>query len=560
MEDRTKNANGDIEDEGAKQKVNLDTILIEELGQFGWFQLRTVILAAIMVIFAAWGASEFIFTTARISSRCLIPECELASNTVFAPEWKPNAIPATSSGFDNCFRFENATRRPDVIGDTCPATLFNRERVVGCDSFVYQNTDTVVYDYDLACDEWRRTLIGSIRTLGTLMALPITGYISDRWGRRIALTMNAFNTAWLGATRYFAGTYIGFTISEFAEAMFGSAGFSCAYILLMEIVGPKYRVAAGATMNTFFSIGQITMGLIAWAVPNWRMFTLALYLPQLFTISYLWIMTESIRWYMSKGRYEESEALLKKIAKVNKKQLSDKSLVALRETAEEEKKKQALEQAERVNEPWLIVQVFRHKKILIRCIVSPVWWITNTFVYYGLSINAVNMSGNRHLNYIAVAAADIPGYWSAVFLMAKIGRKPVLIGAFWICAACQLGYIFMPDGLYGASLALYLIGKFSIAMVMTSVYVYTAELYPTKYRHSLFAFSSMMGRIGSITAPLTPAFGAATFDDMPFVLFASFALLSGALIFLTPETLGTTLPDTMEQASEIGQKKEEEKI
>lgn len=214
----------------------------------------------------------------------------------------------------------------------------------------------------------------------------------------------------------------------------------------MEIVGPKYRVAVGATMNTFFSVGQILLGLIAWAVPHWKMLTLTLYVPMFLTISYIWIMTESIRWYMSKGRYEESEALLKKIAQVNNKQLSEKSLAALRETAEEEKKKKAMEESERVHEPWLIVQVFRNKQILIRCLVSPVWWITNTFIYYGMSINAVNMSGNRYLNYVAVSAAEIPGYWTAVLLMGKIGRKPVLILAFWTCAACQIAYIFMPDG------------------------------------------------------------------------------------------------------------------
>lgn len=61
------------------------------------------------------------------------------------------------------------------------------------------------------------------------------------------------------------------------------------------------------------------------------------------------------------------------------------------------------------------------------------------------------------------------------------------------------------SGMDELSLAMYLIGKYSIAVVMTSVYVYTAELYPTKYRHNLFAFSSMVGRLGSITAPLTPA-------------------------------------------------------
>lgn len=85
--------------------------------------------------------------------------------------------------------------------------------------------------YDLACDEWRRSLIGFVRTFGTLTALPITGYISDRWGRRIALTINAFNTGWIGVTRYWADTYMGFMISEFVEATFGAGVFSCIYIL-----------------------------------------------------------------------------------------------------------------------------------------------------------------------------------------------------------------------------------------------------------------------------------------------------------------------------------------
>lgn len=46
--------------------------------------------------------------------------------------------------------------------------------------------------------------------------------------------------------------------------------------------------------------------------------------------------------------------------------------------------------------------------------------------------------------------------------------------------------------------------------------------------------------------------GAQWFEELPFVLFASFALVSGLLIFLTPETHGTTLPDTLEQAEDIG--------
>ncbi|XP_075975357.1 organic cation transporter protein-like [Anticarsia gemmatalis] len=539
------------------EKVDLDYVLVNEIGQFGKFQLKTLVLAVIIAIFMSWGATEYVFTTSRISTRCLIPECD-GAQPEWSPYWLTNAVPLTNAGgIDNCQRFANFSGVSRLVeSDTCPSSLFNRSSRQPCEEFIYENTHSVAYDLGLACDEWRRSLIGTIRTFGTLTALPIIGFISDRWGRRVALTISAFNTAWLGIVRYWANTYIGFMMSEFIEATFGSGGFSSAYILLMELMGPKFRVAAGAAMNTSFSVGQVLMGLIAWGVPNWRKLTLALYVPQLITVVYYWLISESVRWYMSKGRFDESEALLRKVAKTNGTSVSDKSLAALRRNAEEEEKNRALEAQRKGEEPWLIVQVFRHKRILLRCAISPIWWITTTFIYYGLSINVVNMSGNRYLNFIAVSAAEIPGYWTAVFLIGRIGRRPVLIGAFWVCAACQIAYIFLPQDVYAISLTVYLIAKYTIAMVMTSVYVYTAELYPTKYRHSLFAYSSMMGRIGSMIAPLTPAIGEQWFEELPYVLFATFALLSGALIFLTPETLGNTLPDTFEQASQIGLKKE----
>ncbi|XP_075975288.1 organic cation transporter protein-like [Anticarsia gemmatalis] len=541
------------EQRDVKRKIDLDTILVEEIGQFGKFQLRTYVLAVIVAIFVAWGSTEYVFTTARISTRCVIPECD-GDQPEWSPYWLPNALPLASNqiSLDNCQRFGNVSVLPRLVdSDTCPSSLFDRSRRLPCDEYVYENTNTVVYDFELACMEWARTLIGTIRTLGAVVALPVTGYISDRWGRRVALSITAFNSGWLGVLRYWAGTYIGFTVSEFIEAVVGSGCYTSAYILMMEFMGPKYRVAAGASMMTFFSVGQILMALIAWALPYWKHLTLALYIPQLFTISYFWLISESARWYMSKGRFEESEALLKKAARVNGRQLSDKSLEALRQNAIEEAKRRALE-SETASQEWLVMTVFRHKRVLLRCIVAPIWWITSTFISYGLTVNAVNLSGNMYINYMLVASAEIPGQWVAVYLLRKIGRKPVLILSFWSCAACQIAYVFIPEGYHEISLTVYLVAKFSIAMEVVAVYIYTAELYPTVRRQSLFAFTSMIGRVGSMLAPLTPAFGEQWFEELPFVLFGSMALLAGALIFLTPETRGTKLPDTFEEANNIG--------
>ena len=46
-----------------------------------------------------------------------------------------------------------------------------------------------------------------------------------------------------------------------------------------------------------------------------------------------------------------------------------------------------------------------------------------------------------------------------------------------------------------------MIGKFSITASFTVVYVYTTELYPTVIRNTGLCLSSMVGRLGSISAP-----------------------------------------------------------
>lgn len=72
-------------------------------------------------------------------------------------------------------------------------------------------------------------------------------------------------------------------------------------------------------------------------------------------------------------------------------------------------------------------------------------------------------------------------------------------------------YVHIVLDLTALRLVFALLGKYGISVVMTSLYLFTTELYPTQYRHSLLAFSSMVGRIGSITAPLTPVLVRRTF-------------------------------------------------
>lgn len=141
---------------------------------------------------------------------------------------------------------------------------------------------------------------------------------------------------------------------------------SCHYFLIInfavviELFGPKYRVAAGVTMHTSFAVGQMVLGAIAWCVPHWRCLSFALYFPQLFSIVSYWLISESVRWYMSKGRFEESEALLQKMAEVNGRSVSYTSLAGLRRTAQEKLKQEKRVANRRGKQPGLFTQVWCH--------------------------------------------------------------------------------------------------------------------------------------------------------------------------------------------------------
>lgn len=74
-------------------------------------------------------------------------------------------------------------------------------------------------------------MIGSVRMVGMMMAMPIVGFVSDLRGRRAALLYSVFCKVSCGITRYFANSYTYFVITEFLEGILGSGTFSCIYII-----------------------------------------------------------------------------------------------------------------------------------------------------------------------------------------------------------------------------------------------------------------------------------------------------------------------------------------
>lgn len=525
-----------------KDGVHLDPILAE-LGQFGRYQMFTYCFIIFPILFSAVYNGQYIFAAADLKYRCEVPQCESSPPEYAAGGWTAWAYPESGG---RCERLRS-------LGDMCTVDAFHVNETERCTSWVYENNNTIVQEFDLACEEWKRTLVGTIHSVGLFAALPLTSFVSDTFGRRTAFILTAVSAGVMGLIRSFSVNYVMYLVFEFLDATLGSGVYSTGFILALEMVGLNRRVLGGNLISCTFATGQVVLALVAWAVPDWRTLTRVLYAPSLLFVFYYFVIEESVRWLLSKNKKAEAARIIFKAANINKKKLSPESVKQLTQEPQEVVKQPKTginREADENKKPSLFIAVVKSKILMSRLCICSFWWITVTFIYYGLSINSVALAGNSYVNYILTSLVEIPGYFISVMTLDRFGRKGSIMTAFIICGIALVSLPFIPSTLQWLLTSLTMLGKLCISMAFSSIYIYTSELFPTTARHSLLGVCSMFGRIGSIAAPQTPLL-MRYMRSLPYLVFGAMAGCAGALMLLTPETLHMRLPDTVEQAENI---------
>ncbi|GLH00664.1 Organic cation transporter protein [Gryllus bimaculatus] len=553
--------------ETSASAVDLDEIL-EEVGQFGKYQITSYLLISLPIFFTVISGTSYVFTAGDLDYRCHIPEC-LDSGNQYMPPWIANAVPFEGKAShripSRCLRYEPANENitsysPHSV--SCPAEMF-LNTTIRCNKWVYQRDEsTIASEWDITCDEnqWKLTLVGTVNSIGYFVTTPIAGYTSDRFGRKAVLLGAISLACFSGLARSFANNYEVFLLWEFLDMALGGSIYETAFVLGMELVGPEKRVLGGAIISAYNGLGEVFLGLIAWAVPYWRWMLRVIYGPAIFLLLYFWILPESVRWLIAHGRMNEADSIIQKAARVNGVVLSDKYLNMMRaassleqQTALKDDKADA-ESTDSVPLKDVLIEVFQSRVLLLRLFVCCCCSCVNMFVFYGLSLNSVTVAGNKYLNFILVSLIELPGYLATYLGMDRFGRKMTLCASLTFSGACCTAYIFVANvEADWMRLVLFMAGKFGITISFTVMYVYATEMFPTQLRHSLLGTCSMFGGLGITVAPQTPLLSR-YMEALPLLLFGGMSLATAVLALLLPETVGTKLPDTVEEAENIGRK------
>jgi putative MFS transporter len=393
----------------------------------------------------------------------------------------------------------------------------------------------------------RIAVLSSAGLAGMFVGGAVAGSLADRFGRKSVFqtTLLVFSIA-TGLCALAQGFW-SLLLLRFLVG-FGLGGeLPVAAALVSEFAPAQHRGRLVVCLESFWAFGWAAAAIIAELLARradmtgqgfpWRFAFFIGALPAFYLIVLRRALPESPRYLSSRGRLAEAEAVILSIEREGGvpagpalgPDTADASL------------------ARRAGLRDLFARGLARRTVMLWLL-----WFAMAYSYYGIFTWLPTLLTGREFPLatsfkftLIITLAQIPGYFTAAYLVERIGRKTTLIPFMLLCA---VGSYFFGSAraerdliLWGCLLSFFNLGAWGVT------YGYTPELYPTWLRGTGTGFSAAFGRIGGLLAPLVVGRlmgGWGGGFNAVFVMFAA-VLAAGALSVaaLGEETRGRTLEE-----------------
>ncbi|ATH71007.1 MFS transporter [Bacillus altitudinis] len=378
-------------------------------------------------------------------------------------------------------------------------------------------------------------LIGS-GYIGQAIGAIFFGWLAERRGRVFSAKWTVFLMSIMSIACVFSGNFMALFIFRFIQGIGVGGEVPVAASYINELSRAQGRGRFFMLYEMIFPLGlMISAQIGAFVVPSfgWKWMFLIGGIGGLIVFVFFFMLRESPRWLISKGRLDEAEGIIEEIEAS-----TDKRMPVAKQVSSSTEKGDWKE----------LFSTFYRKRTLI------VWglWFSAYFVSNGLN-NWLPSLYNTVYNLPvgdSLRAASLTnilqtiGVFACAFLIDKVGRKRwatiafivtgALLTALWISGAnSPESVIYLGSAAYG------MMGTITVLL-----YLYTPEIYPTRMRVIGTAFATAWLRLASAIAPIMIGFilevsGVSTI----FILFASVTVVGAILAFKMIETREKVLED-----------------
>jgi len=393
----------------------------------------------------------------------------------------------------------------------------------------------IVSEWSLSGGE--ASLVASSIFIGMLLGAWFWGSVSDYVGRRLGFQATVLIDSVFGLLSALSPNFLVLALLRGLTG-FGVGGtLPVDYSVFAEYLPTEKRGRYLVYLESFWALGTVVAAGIAFlvtgavgATPGWRYLLAISAAPGIVIFLVRRYIPESPRYLVLQGRRSEAREVLRSVAAENQVEVEVGEITAEVRTAK------------------FTVSALWTSRFVKTTFMLWIAWFTISIGYYGVTIWLPGILAERlqvpfqraFWFFFLMALAQLPGYFSAAYLIEKVGRRWTL--GSYLVASGLFTYVFAQiTGLTNVVGAGVLMAFFSLG-AWGSLYAYTPELYPTEIRSTGMGWAAGMTRIGGILAPFLPAL--LTLPLALLVFGGAFVVGGVVVIALGRETMGQALLET----------------
>ncbi|MFS0562715.1 MFS transporter [Terribacillus sp. 179-K 1B1 HS] len=348
--------------------------------------------------------------------------------------------------------------------------------------------------------------IGSVNSIGMAVGAFVFGIMADRVGRRTVFMVTILIFSIASGLSALATSYLIFVVLRFLIGAGLGGELPVASTLVSESVAPERRGRMVVLLESFWAVGWLLAAIISYfVIPayGWRIALVLTAIPALFAV----FLRKNLPDSPSYTKLEQKTSVMDGIRQLLAKGFAKRSVMLWI--------------------VWFCIMLSYYGMFL---------WLPSVMVEKGFDMV-------RSFEYVLIMTlAQLPGYFSAAWLIEKVGRKPILI-IYLIGTAISAVLFGNAESsamllTAGMLLSFFNLGAYGI------LYAYTPEQYPTAVRATGSGIAATAGRIGGILGPLLIGYRS-TFGlsvSMVFLLFCVTVLIAVVAVWiLGEETKGKAL-------------------